>query len=338
MIPLRKLGEAWDRFFFEPVSPVPLAAFRILFGLLLLANSALLAPDLLVWFGESGPLPGEIARQAVGGLRIDLFRLLPMADGTAIALFAALNVALLGLTAGFATRLCSVAVFLLLTSFHHRNPFILNSADTFLRVASFFLMFAPAGAALSVDRVMRIRKGLEKPGEIAPRSPWAQRLIQLQLSVLYVATALYKAKGATWIEGTAVYYVFNLQEFQRVRLPALFFTAWASKFLSWSTLVIEGSIGTLIWVRELRYPVLLAGIGLHLGIELTMNIPLFEWTMIAAYALFVDAEHYAWAHRRLREWLGRRWPALGMPAAQAAGDAGPVLEAEPRNKKKRRAG
>ena len=58
--------------------------------------------------------------------------------------------------------------------------------------------------------------------------------------------------------------------------------------LTWSTLAVELALGTLIWIRELRYWVLLAGVGLHLGIELSMNIPMFEWIMIITMLCMVD--------------------------------------------------
>ena len=60
------------------------------------------------------------------------------------------------LTVGFLSRFSSVAVFLCLVSIHQRNLFILNSGDTILRVTGFFLMFAPTGAAISVDRLVRV--------------------------------------------------------------------------------------------------------------------------------------------------------------------------------------
>ena len=68
--------------------------------------------------------------------------------------------------------------------------------------------------------------------------------------------------------------------------------------------MIELGLGTLVWFRELRYPVLLAGLCLHLGIEYAMNIPLFEWISIATYAVFIYPEDLS----RAGEWI--RHPGL----------------------------
>ena len=52
---------------------------------------------------------------------------------------------------GLFTRLNSVIVFVSLTSIHQRSLYMTHGGDTFLRIAGFFLMFAPAGVRF-VDR------------------------------------------------------------------------------------------------------------------------------------------------------------------------------------------
>src|SRR4029077_10946277 len=48
---LRSLVEAWNQFFFAPQSPLPIALFRIAYGLLVIATLTLLRPDWLAWYG-----------------------------------------------------------------------------------------------------------------------------------------------------------------------------------------------------------------------------------------------------------------------------------------------
>jgi hypothetical protein len=185
------------------------------------------------------------------------------------------------------TRVSSVIVFVCLTSLQQRNLFILNAGDTFLRVAGFFLIFAPAGAAFSIDRLRRLRSGKET--EIAPRPPWAQRMIQFELAMLYFISFCWKAMGESWVDGTALYYVTHLTELQRFPLPAFMEQLWILKLGSWFTLALEFSLGVLIWFKELRYPLLVLGVLFHLCLEYAFNIPLFQWDVLCAYVLFVDA-------------------------------------------------
>ena len=76
---------------------------------------------------------------------------------------------------------------------------------------------------------------------------------------------------------------------------------------------MEFSLAALVWVRRLRYPLLAAGLLLHLGIEVSMNIPIFEWVMVSAYVLFLRPED-------LRRWLARREVKVDAGVARAAQD------------------
>src|SRR5262249_4135425 len=136
--------------------------------------------------------------------------------GAAVALFVALLLASLCLTVGYRTRLASVVVFVAVLSFEHRTPSIFSSADALLRILCFFLMFAPAGASLSVDR-WRIAR--DRFWEFPARAPWALRLVQIQISVMYLSTVWLKLHGSDWLNGTAVSLVARLEDFQRYAFP-----------------------------------------------------------------------------------------------------------------------
>lgn len=59
------------------------------------------------------------------------------------------------------------------------------------------------------------------------------------------------------------------------------------KIATWGTLVVESSLGSIIWIEECRFWVVLAGVLLHLQLEYIMNLQLFGWTMIACLLLFL---------------------------------------------------
>lgn len=284
---LQSVREAWDEFFFAPQSPIPIALFRIFYGICVSATVILLHSDWLEWFGVHGWVSLSTTRTVEPGLRLNLFSVMPQDDRWIAAFFwIFLGFAVL-LTVGLWTRISSAAVFLSLASIDQRNLFIDHSGDTFLRVAGFFLIFAPAGAALSLDRLIRVRKGLEGP-EISPRAPWAQRMIQFELALLYLVSFWWKMKGHTWLNGTALYYVTHLHSIKRFPLPGWIQYPGILKAGGWFILVLEFCLGTLIWFRRLRYPLLLLGLLLHLSIEYAINIPMFQWDVLTAYILFVD--------------------------------------------------
>ena len=301
---LRTISTAWNEFWFAPCSPTPIALYRILLGLLAFSYNCLLAPDLLMWFSDRGLVSVKTAWEMYPS-QIDLFAPLPLGDGFMVAFFALFTIACLTLTLGLFTRVSAVVVWLGIISIRHRNPLLVTSGNIFLGIAAFYLIFSHAGDALSLDRLRRIRKGTESgPPPLKP--PWAQRLIQVQLATLYFWTFYWKAQGPPWVDGTAVYYVTRLEEFWRFRIPYLFQHLWTIKVLTWSTLAIEFSLGTLVWIRQARYIVLAAGILFHLGLDLTLNIPYFQWVMIITYATFIEPEHLEPILDRIRTLFIRR--------------------------------
>jgi hypothetical protein len=286
-ISLQTLRQAWNQFFFTPQSPIPISLFRVLYGIVVTATLWLLRADWLNWYGVHSWVTLPTMAEVEPGTRLNLFRVIPQDDFWINALFwLFLGFAVL-LTLGLFTRVSSVVVFLALASIDQRNLFITHGGDTFLRVAGFFLMFAPAGAAFSLDRLVRIRAGKDDSA-LQLRSPWAQRMIQFELALLYFTSFWWKSMGTPWVNGTALYYVSQLDELRRFPLPAWMQLPMVLKLATWFTLGLEFSLGVLIWFKELRYPLLLLGLLFHLCLEYRLNVPMFEWDVLTAYVLFVD--------------------------------------------------
>ncbi len=301
--------EAWNEFFFAEQSPIPIALFRILYGMAVIATLLLMRGDWIPWYGPHAWVSLSTMQAFEPGPRLNLFTILPASDVWVRALFWVFFTSAACLTIGFLTRLNSVVVYLCLVSIQQRNLFILHGGDTFLRVAGFFLMFASAGAALSVDRLIRIWGGKEGI-EIQPRRPWAQRMIQFELSLVYFVGFCWKVAGVMWVQGTALSYIYRLDELQRFPLPSWFLNQALLKLATWFTLVLEFALGVLIWIKEIRYYLLAIGLVFHLGIEYSMNIPMFQWDVLSAYVLFIDAADlervWNWISSRVSAYLDER--------------------------------
>jgi hypothetical protein len=304
-VSLQRLKEAWEHFFFTPQSPVPIALFRILYGLCVTATVILLHADWLDWFGVHGWVSQSAMTRIEPGVRLNLFAVMPADDRWIAAFFWFFLCFAVLLTAGMWTRLSSVVVFLCLASIQQRDPLIMHGGDAFLRIAGFFLIFAPAGAALSLDRLIRVRRGRES-ALIQPRAPWAQRMIQYQLALLYFSSFLWKMKGDTWLHGTALYYVIHLPSIARFPMPGWVQYPAILRMGSWITLIFELCMAVLIWLRPFRYPLLLLGVFFHLCLEYALNLPMFEWDILAAYVLFVEPADIERVWRATRHRLAGR--------------------------------
>jgi hypothetical protein len=284
-------GGPWNSlstFFFKPISPYPIAVFRMVFGLCVSATLLLLHSEWLNWFGVHGWISLRTIDQAKTGLRLNLLNVFPDSDGWVKSLYWLFLVASITLTLGLKTRLSSVIVFLGLNSLNERMTLIFHGGDTFLRSVSFFMLFASSAAVLSIDNwVSSSQKSLANKMNCLI-APWPTRLIQCQLAIIYLASFLWKAKGHPWRDGTALYYVLNLREVRQFPISHVFYNLWVLRLGSWSVMIFELLFPLLVWFRRFRTKMLIIGVLFHLTLEYALNIPMFQWDMLSAYVLFLD--------------------------------------------------
>jgi uncharacterized membrane protein YphA (DoxX/SURF4 family) len=287
----RRIYDGWNRFFFEPTSPATIAVFRICFGFVIFLAVLGRYPFREMFYGEHAIVSYETMNAYFPEPAWLYFRWLPQSDPALNLYFLGLLAATVCLILGFCTRLSSVLVFLGLISLSNRNLFIDNAGDDLMRINALIMMFSQAGRAYSIDRLIRRRRGLE--GEALPLlTPWAQRLMQIQVAYLYADTFILKLPGEGWQNGTALYYALNYIELRRFRFPFMFYYLWQIKLATWGTMLGEAALAFLVWFRRLRYPILIIGVLLHLGINLTMQFPIFQYVMITSLINFVYPEDF----------------------------------------------
>lgn len=295
MIPIASIAHAWTAFFHAQEPAFTIALFRIVFGVLLLINAALFARDARLWIGPDGLFSHRSYCAVYGHSRFTLLRYLPPKDLWVTAVLAAHALSAALLTIGLATRWSAAAAFVTLLSIHHRNPVLVYGGDDVLRLMGFLLIFSRAGAALSVDA----RIGGHAIAAPAIGDAWCTRLMQLQVSFVYLAAFLNKLGGRSWVDGTAGFYAVEVADFRRHRLPRFARSLSWSRAGTWSVLATELLLGPAVWVRELRYPVLALGVAMHVTMDWFMNLQLFGAIMIACLLLFVDPAVVAEALRAL---------------------------------------
>ncbi|MTV27227.1 hypothetical protein FTX61_17675 [Nitriliruptoraceae bacterium ZYF776] len=291
-----RLASAWERFWFEPRSLAPLVLVRVVLGLVVAIWGVSLLPDATSFLGPDGVLPDIPEVRARVGL-LQVFT----GDLAALLVVGALIPAGLAIAVGWRTRWATILAFVLLLSVSRRNPWILNSGDALLRHAVLFLAMTPAGAALSVDRWRTHR---DRFWTVPVAAPWGLRLIQLQVSTMYLFSVFEKVRGDAWTDGTALADVWRIGDVARYTMPlALHDSLLVANLLTLGTLAIELALAVLIWNRAARPYVVTAGVLLHLGIEITMAVGFFSTVAVTLYLSFTSpdtAERWiAWVRGRL---------------------------------------
>lgn len=294
-----KLAALWNEsnsYIFGYGSPSTMAVFRILLGACAFMGLLLQAGDLYQWYGARGYVPPEFATRWNGeGFRINPIE--NLTNPTLIAaFFGVVMLAALCTSIGFKTRIANIILAFGLISLNHRNPLILNGGDTLLRNAVMLLCLCPSGLNYSVDRWLATRKN---PDLTVPSvSLWPQRLIQYQWAVMYFTTVWAKEQGPTWRDGSATWYPPQLTEFHKFPFPTFFDQAPFIQIGTYSALIVELALATLIFTPTWRKWAVIGGLLLHGYIEYRFNIPMFAFIATSGYIMFYSGEE-------VERWVGR---------------------------------
>jgi len=286
---------AWQNFWFKPESPLSTCVFRIVFGMVFLTQMITQYwIDFSVFFGPHPVIPYEdfVAFWWKTDPYVNVFELVPADNFWHAGLLVLTVILTICMILGFFTRISTIIVFFIYNSLCHQYPFLCNSGDNMQRLALLLLCFMRSGDGLSIDSYLKNRKGDWRKAvfDPSPVSPWAQRMLQLQISIAYTSTALLKFNSSVWFFGNGCYLATRLTDFVKMPVPFLLDNPITLYLGAWGTIILEFALGIFIWIKEFKYWLIFIGVIFHLGIDWTMNIPIFEFAFMSLYILFVDPE------------------------------------------------
>jgi hypothetical protein len=261
-----------DAFVLE-IPPHSYALLRIAIGAIGLLSLIGMTPFAMYWpLDGLSPLPGSGMRAWIAA------RDLGNVAGT--VLFIALACSFSAMTAGFRSDLAVFSSFVGQVALTHWNNLPLSSAHQVVTVLLFCLIWAPTGQVWSLDA----RWGKAIP-QLAPA--WPLWLMRVQIAIVYLSSGLHKFAYPMWRDGSAVHWALNLNAFHRFPWPWPASLAPLEAFLTWSTLFFELFFWAFVLFRKTRPWTLLAGIGLHLGLLLSLEVGPFSPLMIASYLCYL---------------------------------------------------
>jgi hypothetical protein len=167
---------------------------------------------------------------------------------------------------------------------YHHNRYVLH-------LLVFLLSFTPC------DRSFRaFSPKLPAPQRVQP--VWAQRLIQVQISLVYLASAGSKLLDADWRGGQVLllryqtigpWWIAHGHPVPEPLLRVLNSSTFAD-LSSKAAICTELFIALGLWFGRARAFALWLGVLFHLGIELGANVELFSYVMWASYLVFCVPE------------------------------------------------
>jgi hypothetical protein len=296
-----------------------LAALRVGLGVLLMADLLGRARDLQAFYTDAGVLP----RSAHAELISEWFLSVHLLSGDLwfqVLLFAVTGVAALALIIGYRTRTATAVSWVLLVSLHNRMPIVLNGGDVLLRMVLLWAIFLPLGARWAVDarragpasrgsdaRASGPRGERGDAGEATrTQTGWVTSLasagLLFQVVAMYSVNAALKLSGDLWIEGSAIRYVFSLEQFTTPVGDALaahpeLLVAFDRVWLA----LVTGSVLLVVLRGWPRAALVGAFVGGHLSMYLTMRLGLFP--LVSCVALLAFLPPAVWD--RAEETVGR---------------------------------
>jgi hypothetical protein len=289
---LRRAKAGLREFLLRPASARPLAFLRIGVAAALIGEAAIVATHLQQYFGPLGlvqpPVTDALAHWSLPSLAA-LARALSSTGVTESAIvqvaFAVYVLALHLLLLGCRTRMAAVASWLLFLAFKKTGSAAAYGGFEFALIGLFYCVVLPVGDSLSIDALRRPR-----PPSAAARI--GLRVLQLHLCLVYLSSGLEKARGAQWWNGEAIWRAVMRPGHGDLDFSWLADHPWIALLAGWGTLICETGYSVFVWLKRTRKFWVLAVIGMHLAIAVSLGLLFFSAVMIALNiaAFLVPAE------------------------------------------------
>lgn len=279
---------------------IGLALLRIIYGSvligLLIVNYGI-RHDL---WGPNGLLPWDLFTIQVA--QQGSFSLYALADSDwwAEFLFYALFTVAVLFTLGWRTRVITPVLWVLVWSWHERNPLVLDGGDNLMRIILIYLVFADVSARFSLDARRAKRKGRSAEDTALRRATtvlhnFALAAVVFQVCVVYLTAGLFKVQGERWQQGTALYYILRVAEFSP--WPELSRLIYENSLLvtagTYVTVFFQVSVPLLLLNRYTRWIGFIMALGMHGAIGVLMGLPFFSAIMIATDLTMISDREYS---------------------------------------------
>ena len=160
-----------------------------------------------------------------------------------------------------------------------------------MRLIGFLLIFSHAGEAISLDNYLT-----NKNQYLIETSPWAQRLMMIQVSIVYIKSVINKLYYGWnfWYSGKSVFYVLQNRAMLNFNVPRLFKYEALCLIVSWFVLINQVLIGVGLWFKETVWYSISMGLCMHLVLGVFLSLGFFSQIMISSMVLFVDPRDIQW--------------------------------------------
>ena len=284
-----------------------LAVVRIGLAIMIIVDLATRWGDLTAHYTDAGVLPRALLFESEG-LRayLSLHSLHGSSMWQAI-LFATAGYFAITMLLGVRTRLATFGSWVLLLSLHHRNPVVLQSGDALLRLLLFWGMLLPLGARWSLDSTSGpLTLYRRKDNRLLSVAGVA---ILLQVCLVYWFTATFKDHPMWWNQNAA-YFALHVDQLVTPFGMWLRQIDWLLPILTKAAFTMAIAAPLLVfcpfWTGKARMIVILAMIGTHLALAMSLNLGLLPYVAAMSWLVFIPSSFWDGIKKRFRRHAGLR--------------------------------
>ena len=173
-------------------------------------------------------------------------------------------------------RVLCILIYFFTAALHHKAAIIQNSGNDLALIMVFYLIFMSEKSSHPLNNTL---------------TNFSFLAAKLQVAFVYLVAGISKLRGEHWIDGTALYYVFNADEyscwFAKHYLASSSFVVYTGTYLK---LGLQLVFPLFIWFKRTKKLTMLLGIVIHVLIIFLMGLTDFGLIMIIVYALFLSDE------------------------------------------------
>jgi hypothetical protein len=166
--------------------------------------------------------------------------------------------------------------------YHNDNVYILLAAG---------LVVLPSAAVLSLDSQRNRKRGCAVGASGETFVAWVA-------ATLYLDSALWKLSSRMWLGGLGYWTPASQPTDALLSLDWTLEHEWIARGFGYTTLVYELLFVVLVWWRRARWPLLLVGAALHVGIATFLPLPRFGLLMLVLLAVLTPHPKAVRAARR----------------------------------------
>ena len=289
------LSTLWDSFFHARtgIQGCKVAGYmRMGFALCFLIDRIIMLFFLDFYFSPTnGVMPFRVTRHnwdLIGWHQKSLFALFPESEAFLwmMAIIGILQGVILFLGATRHLRFHMLCLWWNILSFKNHNVLFWDGEDDLFKLWAFLLLFFPLDHCTIYDRF-----GFHTSLDLASSSwpMWPFRIFQIEVMLIYMGASLAKVVVEEWQDGSALFRIsYGIQDYPGIFNPELLFGRYGSlKLLTWSSVLVEGLCYITVWIPALRNWSVRLMMLFHVGIDLSMNMNMFEWLACVGWCVLL---------------------------------------------------